>query len=72
MCAVNTSFATFHEINTSFPRTHYSISIFSIEFHGIDTWMLKRALQTLEIKSKAQIFEGPTPGDDNGLGVKFF
>ena len=43
-----------------------------VEFHGIDMWMLKRALQTLEIKNKAQMFEGPTPGDDSGLGVKFF
>ncbi|XP_028403021.1 vacuolar protein-sorting-associated protein 25-like [Dendronephthya gigantea] len=42
------------------------------EFHDIDMWMLKRALQTLEVKNKAQIFEGPTPGDDSGLGVKFF
>ena len=35
-------------------------------------WMLKRALKTLETKGKAQMFEGPTPGDDSGLGVKFF
>ncbi|XP_046858954.1 vacuolar protein-sorting-associated protein 25-like [Xenia sp. Carnegie-2017] len=42
------------------------------EFHGIDMWMLKRALKSLEVKNKAKIFEGPTPGDDNGLGVKFF
>ena len=53
-------------VNISIPSVAFS------EFHGIDTWMLKRALNTLETKGKAQMFEGPTAGDDSGLGVKFF
>lgn len=56
-------------IGTSFINIYL---LFLPEFHGIDMWMLKRALKTLETKGKAQMFEGPTPGDDSGLGVKFF
>lgn len=45
---------------------------FSLEFYGIDMWMLKKALSQLEAKGKAQMFEAPDASDESGLGVKFF
>ena len=48
-----------------------TIIIFT-EFHGIDMWMLKKALTSLEEKGKAQMFEAPDSTDESGLGVKFY
>ncbi|XP_031558180.1 vacuolar protein-sorting-associated protein 25-like [Actinia tenebrosa] len=42
------------------------------EFHGIDMWMMKKALSVLESKGKAQMFEAPDATDESGLGVKFY
>lgn len=50
----------------------YSCFLFSLEFYGIDMWMLKKALSQLEAKGKAQMFEAPDASDESGLGVKFF
>jgi hypothetical protein len=46
--------------------------LFLAEFHGIDTWMMKKALSVLESKGKAQMFEAPDSTDESGLGVKFY
>ena len=40
---------------------------FVIEFHGLEDWLLKRALETLEQKHKAEIISY-----DGSEGVKFF
>lgn len=42
-----------------------------IEFHGIDVWMLKRAIAALQRQGKAELLPGTAP-DDSDSGVKFF
>ena len=42
-----------------------------LEFHGIDIWMLKRAVAALQRQGKAELILGMAP-DDSDSGVKFF
>ena len=46
------------------PLTHHDNFA---EFHGLDDWLLKRALQTLEKQRKAELMSF-----DGNEGVKFF
>ena len=41
------------------------------EFYGMETWLLKRSVASLQAKGKAEYIRGLAP-DDSDSGVKFF
>ena len=41
------------------------------EFHDIELWMLKKAVEALAREGKAELIPGSSP-DDSDAGVKFF
>ena len=41
------------------------------EFHGMELWMLKRAVEALAREGKAEFIPGSNP-DDSDAGIKFF
>ena len=44
---------------------------FSLEFYGIEVWLLKKAISALASQGKAELIAGSS-SDDSNIGVKFF
>jgi len=60
-----------HKVSKSLDMLVSSLLLTTIEFYGIDVWMLKRVIAALQRQGRAELLAGTAP-DDSDSGVKFF
>lgn len=63
-CGLGSSVCTLYEIHSGEDTTEQ-------EFHGMELWMIKRAIQALARLGKAELIQGSN-ADGSDAGVKFF